>query len=269
MTATFDHIAGIYDQEFTHSAVGALQRQKVWDYLDQVMHAHHLSVLELNCGTGEDAIHLAAQEHEVLATDLSEEMLTVAHSKAKKMGFEDQISFLKCDINDIEKIDFNRKFDLILSNFGGLNCVDAMALKKLSKVASRLLKSNGRFIGVIMPGFCLWESLYFLGKARGTQIFRRSLKNPLQVNINGQNIETWYYGPHRIKKIFKDEFRLVGLKPVGFFLPPSYLQKFFGRREKFLNYLDQLEDSVNHFSSLAGYSDHFLIDLELKTTTTS
>lgn len=263
MKAAFDDIASHYDDEFTYSDVGALQREKVWDYLNKALPTGCLSILELNCGTGEDALHFARQGHKVVATDLSSEMVAVAMAKATKNGLENQISFSKYDINKIEDIDFNRKFDVIFSNFGGLNCVDAMALKKLSKVASRLLNPHGRLIGVIMPKFCFWESLYFLGKISFRKAFRRAKEGPLKVQINKETVETWYYSPARMTNIFKDEFQLKRMKPIGIFLPPSYLQTYFGSRKNFLSRLDKFEHQANRFPILSYCSDHFLIDFEL------
>lgn len=267
MTASFDHIASNYDQEFTHSSIGTLQRQKVWDYLDEKLHEGPLFILELNCGTGEDAIHLAGKGHHILATDISLEMIKVASAKAIEMRLNENISFLPCDLNKLEEAELkNNSFDLVFSNFGGLNCLDTIALKKLSKIASRLLKPNGHFIGVIMPDLCLWESLYFLGKFNGKKAFRRYKTGPLVVNIQGQEVETWYYSPRRVEMLFDDEFRLKHLQPVGLFLPPSYLDPFFKQRQGLLNRLDSLEEKTNRHPFTARYADHFLIDLELKNT---
>ncbi|UII34358.1 methyltransferase domain-containing protein [Fulvivirga ulvae] len=267
MITAFDHIAATYDDDFTHGSIGALQRQKVWDYLEKALPDRPLSILELNCGTGEDAVHLAGQGHSVLATDLSEEMISVARAKAQKMGLTQQTTFIQCNISSIAQADFNSKFDLIFSNFGGLNCVDAMSLQNLSKVAARLLKPNGRFIGVIMPAFCVWESIYFLSKLQVKKAFRRTKRGPLMAPINKEQVETWYYTPTRIETMFRREFKLVGLRPVGFFLPPSYLGNFFRNKRRLLNKLDSMEDRVNAFSHLSNYSDHYLIDLELTKTT--
>ncbi|GAA0892412.1 class I SAM-dependent methyltransferase [Fulvivirga kasyanovii] len=267
MITAFDHIAATYDNDFTHGSIGALQRQKVWDYLEKALPDSPLSILELNCGTGEDAVHLAGQGHNVLATDLSKEMVAVAKSKAENMGLGQRTTFIQCDINKIAQADFDSKFDLIFSNFGGLNCIDAMSLQNLSKVASRLLKPNGRFIGVIMPAFCVWESIYFLQKFKVKKAFRRTQRGPLLAQLNEAQVETWYYTPARIETMFRSEFKLVGLKPIGFFLPPSYLENFFRNKQGMLNKLDSMEDKVNAFSHLSNYSDHYLIDLELTKTT--
>lgn len=267
MKAAFDHIATTYDEEFTHSSTGILQRQKVWDYLDENLPDNPVSILELNCGTGEDAMYLAGKGHSVIATDISAEMIKVASGKAIEMKLNYNISFVQCDLNKLEEADLkDRSFDLIFSNFGGLNCLDAIALKKLSKIAARLLKPQGHFIGVIMSDICLWESCYFLTKLNAKKAFRRLRKGPLKVNIDGQTVETWYYSPRQIQTLFKEDFQLEHLKPIGFFLPPSYLESFFRNRQRALDRLDSFEGRINKYQSTSRYADHFLINMKSNRT---
>ena len=55
----FDAVAEDYDDAFSRSILGTLMRRAVWRRLDQRFSAGD-RVLELNCGTCEDAIHLGA-----------------------------------------------------------------------------------------------------------------------------------------------------------------------------------------------------------------
>jgi len=58
MPPASDHVATQYDADFTHSQIGRLQRASVWHYLEKrFAKQKNLSILELNCGTGEDALH--------------------------------------------------------------------------------------------------------------------------------------------------------------------------------------------------------------------
>ena len=58
IAAPFDAIAEAYDDVFSNSAIGRAQRRAVWSEMDREFHAGQ-SVLEINCGTGIDALHLA------------------------------------------------------------------------------------------------------------------------------------------------------------------------------------------------------------------
>ncbi len=55
----FDAIAEDYDRIFTHSILGNAQRSLIHEYLRCHLHKGQ-RILDLNCGTGEDAIYLAS-----------------------------------------------------------------------------------------------------------------------------------------------------------------------------------------------------------------
>jgi ubiquinone/menaquinone biosynthesis C-methylase UbiE len=54
--AAFDRIAARYDEFWTCSPVGRLQREAVWRRLDKLFNDGD-ALLDLGCGTGEDAVH--------------------------------------------------------------------------------------------------------------------------------------------------------------------------------------------------------------------
>ena len=69
-TSAFDGVADRYDVEFTDTAVGRALRSVVWSRLVTVFRPSQ-RILELGCGTGEDAIRLAMAGMSVVATDPS------------------------------------------------------------------------------------------------------------------------------------------------------------------------------------------------------
>ena len=124
MQQAFDTIAEEYDTSFTHSIIGRAQREIVWSYLEKTLPKNNnLNILELNCGTGEDALWFAKKGHKVLATDISEKMLEIAKQKIANAGFGSSVQTLQIDIKDIADVQIKEKFDLIFSNFGGINCL--------------------------------------------------------------------------------------------------------------------------------------------------
>jgi len=265
MQTPFDKIAPAYDELFTSTAIGKMQRNIICKYLDESLPANkQINILELNCGTGEDAVYFAKKEFNVVATDVSDEMLKITKEKINKLGMSNYVATKKLDLTNVSDFNFEQKFDLVFSNFGGLNCVDEESLKKLSAVLSSILKDRGRIIFVLMPKFSFWDSFYFLMKVKFNKVFRRASSKPLNVNLNDGNVKTFYYSPKEIAYIFGTKFKVKNSKPVGFFIPPSFLNKFFLKKKKTLRILDMFENSVSNFSSLAKFSDHFLIDMELK-----
>ena len=63
----FDDTAGDYDTTCSRSLLGTLMRRAVWRRLDACF-SDGQRVLEVGCGTGEDAVHLAQSGISVLAT---------------------------------------------------------------------------------------------------------------------------------------------------------------------------------------------------------
>jgi cyclopropane fatty-acyl-phospholipid synthase-like methyltransferase len=261
MSASFDSAAYQYDEIFTNTAIGKLQRARVWNYLESILPDKTINILELNCGTGEDAIWFANKGHKVLATDISEKMISITKEKMEKLNLKDKVRTQQLDINEIDKISTINKFDLIFSNFGGLNCLTESELVSLSNKIKDLLNPKGKFISVVMPDFCMIESLYFLLKLKLNFIFRR--KRMQQVKMNNSIVDTNYYHPNRFYKFYKDNFRVNQSIAVGVFIPPSYLEKFFRRKKILLTILNRLENILGNNSFAAAISDHYLIDLDL------
>ena len=265
MQTAFDQIALSYDEQFTNTVIGKKQREIVWNYLEGVLHSDvHLNILELNSGTGEDAIYFAQKGHNVTATDSSDEMINVTNKKNNDYSLEEKISVRKLDIKELGNAKFDPKYDLIFSNFGGINCVDKNVLESLSKICKRILNEGGRVMLVIMPKFCLWESIYFLLRFKFKSAFRRLSSKPIKAHLNNKEVYTYYYSPGMIRKYFEDEYVIRKITPVGFFIPPSYLNRFFSKKYQTFKLLCKLEAAVTNISFLAYASDHFLIDMELK-----
>ncbi len=263
MEAAFDKAAVEYDSVFTYSKIGSYLRQKVWNYLEKNLHANKkLDVLELNCGTGEDAIYFAKNGNTVLATDISNSMINLAKKKADASYYGSKINFIRLDIAELDPALFNKKFDLVFSNFGGLNCISPEVLGSITGNIRKVLNEDGRFICVVMSKYCLWEILFYLFKTDAGKSFRRIKNNFLEVNLNGSIVKTYYYSPSDIKNLFKKGFQVYKVVPIGFFLPPTYLGNYFGKKEKILSLLNKLENLVERFSFTSRFADHFLIDIK-------
>lgn len=264
MSALFDTASHSYDTDFTDTLTGRLQRNRVWKYLDeQITIKKPLQVLELNCGTGEDAIHFARSGHVVMATDISEEMLNKASAKVREKGVAHKIHLEKTDLKNLSSLDSQKPFDLIFSNFGGLNCLADTEITDFKINIRKLLKPKGKLILVIMPDFCLWESFYFLSKLKLKEVFRRK-KASVWADVSGIKVETWYYSPKKLSRVFSPEFSAIQAKPIGFFAPPSYLEPFIKRHPLFFRFLSFLENRFSRFSWQSAMADHYYLELQAR-----
>lgn len=260
----FDQIATEYDEVFTHSAVGLAQRRQVYDYLESILpEKKMLRILELNCGTGEDAVWLAKKGHQVLATDISEEMVAIARHKAIMNGVGSHIKCRQLSLEQVSEGVVNTRFDWVFSNFGGLNCIDGQKINALIDEVATMLNPGGRFIAVVMPRMCLWESLYFLAKLQPGKAFRRRDKDPVLVKLDSEVVPTWYHAPKDMIRMLKGVFEIRALMPVGLAVPPSYMDNFFSNKSGWLRRLAAVDRRLAHRPELSTISDHFLIDAQL------
>ncbi len=70
-----------------------------------------------------------------------------------------------------------------------------------------------------------------------------------------------------IKIVFKVkciQFQLKQKKPIGLFIPPSYLEPLIQKNKLLLPVVKWLENAFGNIGFLANYSDHIYIEMKLK-----
>lgn len=257
--AAFDAHAAGYDHAFSETQTGRYQRDLVWRYLRGALNSKtHPRVLEINCGTGVDAVWLQQQGFEVTATDLSAGMLEAAAAKTK------DIQFIRCSFLELENHFEPGSFDVIFSDFGGLNCADKEQLQKLAATAARLLRPGGRFIAIVMGDRCWWETFYFRRKGKPEEAMRRSSGKAVEAVIDGNKFPVWYYSVASFTTCFQNSFEYRSARAIGWMLPPSYLDNAFRNKKMLLRFFYVLDKWFGRFPGAINRADHFLTDLVLK-----
>ena len=190
----FDNLAANYDSGFTHTDIGKLQRGIVHRMLRKKTDPSRFQrVLELNCGTGEDALWMSGQGFSVVATDISGEMIRIADHKATQLKLHNPPVFTTLDFNDIP-VDKGESYDLVFSNFGGMNCAGPEQLHEVAGRLHKILRPGGKVIAVIMGKKCLSEKLYFTLK-NSSQKNRRNSSQPVTAKFQSGSFPVWYYSP--------------------------------------------------------------------------
>lgn len=253
----FDATARGYDLEFTETQVGRMQRAVTHRYLQELIQsAKPQTALELNCGTGEDALWLANQGLLVTATDLSAEMVATTTQKVVGKG----VRVLQTGIQDLDKALPYERYDLILSNFGGYNCLTAAEIRASAATIRRLLKPGGHFVAVVMGKCCAWETLYFLAKLQPGKAFRRLKRGPVPARLaDGVFQDTYYYTPAKFERLLSGSLIPERRLAVGAYLPPSYLDPFFAKRPNLLAKMNRWETKAYPQRFPSQFSDHFLV----------
>jgi ubiquinone/menaquinone biosynthesis C-methylase UbiE len=251
----FGPIAIDYDRVFTHSAIGQAQRSQVLRQIERCF-APGSHVLELNCGTGEDALALARSGVRVSAYDASPKMVSVASSKLSSEPFRLRVQFSV--LRNEHLFQLEGSFDGALSNFAGLNC--SLDWRGIADELARLVKPGGHLLLCILGRMCLWEMVHSLLRGRFRKAFRRARRGPSIAHIDGTSLVIIYPSISEARQLFSSGFQLCGWRGVGVFVPPSYCEPHVLGRKRMLNLLASLDSWLAHLPGVRCWGDHILLD---------
>jgi ubiquinone/menaquinone biosynthesis C-methylase UbiE len=225
-------------------------RQVVWDAADRVVPAG-ARLLDLGCGTGEDAIHFARRGGRVTAIDIASEMIGALIVKARAAGVGESID---ARVSDLESLELQEeRFDAIFSNFGAINCLsDLTALRDL---ASKALRPGGVLILVSMGRVYPLETIAFLAKGDVRRAFRR-FGSACSATVEGRQFPVWYYSPRALRRALGAEFSLTRLVGLRAFLPVPGMEHL--DRYLPLSLCRPLDAASTHFRFTAAFADHYV-----------
>jgi len=249
----------IFDEIYSKNTIVNYKRERVRAHVLNYLKPQS-SILELNSGTGEDAVFFAQRGHYIHATDISTGMQQELRKKAEHNGLSDQISTELCSYTQLNDLQNRGPFDHIFSNFAGLNCTDKLDAVLLS--LPPLLKQGGMATLVLLPKFCLWESLLvFKGKFK-TAARRFFSGNGTKAHIEGTYFKCWYYDPSFVINTLKDSFDLVDLEGLCTIVPPSYIEEFAEKHASAYSFLRKKENELRKSWPWRSIGDYYIITLK-------
>jgi len=260
IASPFDASAAGYDESFTGSFCGRALRESVW--LKIVPHLRAgMDVIDLGCGTGEDALSLARLGCNVAAIDGSDAMLKAA--AAKLAGVRDRIRFSEVDLNQADDgLALLGMFDFALSNFGAVNCVND--LTAFGRALGRSVKPGGKAAIVFMGRFCALETLYYL--SRFDRRAARRWSGKAEARLSDQPFAIRYPTLGELKRAMP-AFRALEVCGIGVLLPPSYLFHLARRWPRLFSALARWDRKIANIWPLSRMGDHTLVLLERRDET--
>lgn len=226
--APFDGAADGYDAAFSDRLLGRLLRGLLHETLDRHL-PRQGRLLELGCGTGVDATFMARRGANVIAGDLSAEMLAATRARAEAACVADRVETVRLDLarpvelrtSTGEAVDggLDGCFDGAWSAFGPLNCVaDRHAL---GEALRRWLKPGARVVLVPMARFAPWDWLWYGAHLRPGAAVRRLRRHPTAALPGGGRLPLSYPTLRQLDAEMGPGLRRVEARGLGVLLPIS------------------------------------------------
>jgi SAM-dependent methyltransferase len=256
VSLAFDGIAEQYDDIFTRSMIGRAQRGVVWKALLQTFHPGD-HILELNCGTGEDALFLAGHGIAVTGYDASEKMIDMA--RRHKRSPHAEVRFDTLPTEDLSELQPSNLFDGVFSNFSGLNCV--ADLDQVCVDLASLVPVGASFLACLSTRYCMMETVWFLLHGSPRKAFRR-YRGRTSAIVGQFTVNVRYPLMNELKRSFAPYFKLRSCTGIGVFVPPSYVEPWISRFPHLLNLLRSIDETVSGLPLFRVVGDHMLLRFE-------
>ena len=249
----FDDFAGTYDQTFTNTRLGRILRGRVHRHLARHFRSSY-HVLDLGCGTGEDALWLSRKDIRVTATDASLQMLQETRRKVSREGQIQLVETRHMSVQEVCEGGLDGElFDGAYSNFGVLNTISVW--ESLGKTISKCIRYDGVLILVLMGPACPWDFVWRLLHGEVKPSFQR-LAGHMEVGFGGKKLPVWFPYAHKLRRDFEPWFKHICTESLGLLLPPTYLGHLVERWSSLFHGLSCVEESTAHFTK--GLGDHYI-----------
>ena len=215
------------------------------------------NILELNSGTGIDALYFVQQGHKVQATDLSDGMIEQIKTKINYFHLQNRLSVRQLSYDQLDRLK-GQKFDLVFSNFGGLNCIDDLA--RVTKNFPSILNPGGFVTWVIMPPVCLWE-IFSVFKGNKSA-FRRFNKNGVMAHLEEKYFKVWYHSLRSVKKSFGTDFKLIQSEGLAALTPPPHVTQFPVKYPAVYKALKKLDAGMRNNFPFNRWADHIIVTFQ-------
>jgi ubiquinone/menaquinone biosynthesis C-methylase UbiE len=259
----FDAIAPQFDSRFGSWASVAAQRRAVRAALMRQFLVGD-NILEVGGGTGEDAAFLAARGFDVLLTDPSPTMVSLASSKLAPFGGRAEIAAAE----EMEAFaarhlsNGGTQFDGAFSNFAPLNCVTD--LTPTARGLARLLKPGAPAMLVLFGAFCPGEIVTEVLRGRPHLALRRCKRGAAPARLANREFHVVYHRRLALQRAFAPWFTLEKRLGIGVAVPPSAAEPWISRRPRLLALLEGLDHALSR--SLAVFGDHILYQFRRNST---
>jgi len=252
----WDLAADRYDDVFPNKITGQAQRFAVWQEFARIFHSGD-HVLELNCGTGIDAVHLAERGIRVTACDISPRMILAARRRAALSNAGHLVDFQTLPTQQIAELGDRGYFDGAFSNFSGLNCVGDLSTP--ARDLGRLLKVGSHLLVCVIGRWVPIEIAWYFAHGQISRPLRRFRSS--QFSRDGR-VTVHYHSGAALKRIFAPEFKLRARRGISVVMPTQQFENWAAGSPQAFQRLARWDRQIGGLPILRNFGDCSLFDFE-------
>lgn len=256
--AAYDAVASRYDRIPDKNRINAYMRRLSLERLSATFR-EGMKVLELGCGTGEEALQLAAQGIRVVAVDPSEEMVRIARAKARAFHLTEVATFVGGRARDIlgSEVEEGAPYDGAYASFSLAYEPD---LHSIAAALDRILRPGATLLASLPSRVCLVEFVLSLLLGRPSYA--------------GQRLRSWHWhrvGPHRvpirtytplgIADAMSPHFTLKRAEGLPSVVPPAYTNRWYAAFGALPDVVESVDAVLRTRFPFRLLGDHVLAEL--------
>lgn len=252
----YDVIASRYDRIPLENRINRFMRRISLAHLRETFRPGS-RLIEIGCGTGEEALALAQAGIRVFALDPSEEMIRIARRKAKGLGLADEVQFIPG--NPLEVLGGWRENESLDGGYASFSLAYEPDLAALSAALARILPEDARFVASLPSRFCLVEFLAALLTGRPSYTGAR-LRSWHWHKVGDRCVPIRTYNLRALSEVMRPHFIPERVRALPALVPPPYANRWYVRFPWVADALESLDLRIQRLFPFRHIGDHLLID---------
>jgi methylase of polypeptide subunit release factors len=264
----FSLAAPHYDRDQRQNRIARWSRKRSLELLEGYF-GLGLSLLEIGCGTGEEALHMARLGSQVVATDTAPGMVAILEEKLRAQpelqALVTPIVLPASELSALLDRYGSQSFDGAYSSFGPLNC--EADLEPVASALSRLVKPGGYLVLSFINRYCAWETAWHLLKGQTQAAVRRwrgVTEATVRAEWQGERVQVYYPTIPDLERTFSTDFTPIRRLALPWLLPPQYLDPILRGRKPLFALLSRLDQVLAGRWPFSMIGDHVVLVLRRK-----